>query len=843
MCTNSPPSNENRAFLVSAPSSNPISDSGRTTTGRPSRKPHQVKGGAVKVSGAALRGLIALTVLAAITSSCTEEVWTPGDAALVRLAFQSVPSAIDDGANTQISVFGVEANGRQVSLSPGNFSTVWSSSDTDVLRVTSSGSTATVEAVFPGEAIITVYSTPLNAAARASSAGNLRVSTSISANRVPAELVLLSPNHVSGLVNTPLPDSVLIRALDRRGDAVPGVQVRFEVLEGGGGVSPATVIADTGGYARTSWRLGPNAGRNRMRGSTNSPTRHVYVEAVGTTPEPARINVVAGDGQQGTVASNLPTPLSVRVTDSQSRPVPGVPVAWSVLSGGGTIAPQVALTDAEGISAVSWTLGTVAGTQTARAAVGTLTASFTASARAGAPSRLVKLAGDGQSAAVNTRLTDSLSVQVHDQYGNAVSGVTVNWSVLSGGGSLSPAASTTGSGGITRAAWTMGAAAGAGTASASVTGVPGVAFSATATDGSPLPPPPAPVSTVTVTPSPATVAVGNSLQFTATLRDASGNVLTGRTVTWSTSNTSIATVSAAGLVTALAAGQVTVTATSEQKTGTSSVTVTAPSPPPQGVPAPRAGDLVVFDTRAGGAQSIQAVNTFAAAMAFFTEWRSQNTFTTNMDGSGTKAIRHQYSAASGCTQQEQSAWVRKWVYPQPVGGVLTKQVYYQFKYRMGRHPSDTGTTFGEVNRFQITNDPCNSANGTNYGMKLATFQRMHPTDGLGSLGRTDIIFGGPAPTVFSVRCDGCSFAYYSNWRPQDHIGENITVTLYLKAESGAGTNDGIVRAWVNGSLIIERTNANLKSRYFSGPEIMSVINTPQLNQMVYTWDHLIWIPN
>src|SRR5207249_9948799 len=62
------------------------------------------------------------------------------------------------------------------------------------------------------------------------------------------------------------------------------------------------------------------------------------------------------------------------------------------------------------------------------------------------------------------------------------------------------------------------------------------------------------------------------------LKDANGNTLTGRTVTWSSDNTAVATVSGSGLVSGVAAGAATITATSEAKTGTSAITVTAPPP-------------------------------------------------------------------------------------------------------------------------------------------------------------------------------------------------------------------------------------------------------------------------
>jgi uncharacterized protein YjdB len=83
----------------------------------------------------------------------------------------------------------------------------------------------------------------------------------------------------------------------------------------------------------------------------------------------------------------------------------------------------------------------------------------------------------------------------------------------------------------------------------------------------------APVATVTVTPSSATILTGQTQQLTATMKDLLGNTLTGRSVTWSTSDPSVATVSPSGLVTGVDAGSVTITATSEGKTGTATITV------------------------------------------------------------------------------------------------------------------------------------------------------------------------------------------------------------------------------------------------------------------------------
>src|SRR5947209_18249074 len=86
-----------------------------------------------------------------------------------------------------------------------------------------------------------------------------------------------------------------------------------------------------------------------------------------------------------------------------------------------------------------------------------------------------------------------------------------------------------------------------------------------------------PVASVLVTPAVASLPVGGTVQLSATTNDSAGNVLTGRPVTWASSNTAVASTSGSGLVTAVAAGVATITATSEGKNGMATVTVTASS--------------------------------------------------------------------------------------------------------------------------------------------------------------------------------------------------------------------------------------------------------------------------
>ena len=89
---------------------------------------------------------------------------------------------------------------------------------------------------------------------------------------------------------------------------------------------------------------------------------------------------------------------------------------------------------------------------------------------------------------------------------------------------------------------------------------------------------PPPVATVTVFPSTTSLTPGATRQLAALLRDAQANVLTGRTITWTTSDAAVAVVNSQGIVTAVApGGPATITATSEGKTGSATVSVESPA--------------------------------------------------------------------------------------------------------------------------------------------------------------------------------------------------------------------------------------------------------------------------
>ncbi|WP_075834764.1 Ig-like domain-containing protein [Deinococcus marmoris] len=129
----------------------------------------------------------------------------------------------------------------------------------------------------------------------------------------------------------------------------------------------------------------------------------------------------------------------------------------------------------------------------------------------------------------------------------------------------------------------------------------------------PKPTPDAAVTGVSVTPAPVTLQVGGQQQLTASV---TGTGTFSKEVTWTSSTPTVATVDASGLVKAVTAGQTNIVATSNantSKTGTSAVTVTTTTiPPNQPTPFPADGLKINFQPAASTAPAGYTADTGAA---------------------------------------------------------------------------------------------------------------------------------------------------------------------------------------------------------------------------------------
>ena len=216
--------------------------------------------------------------------------------------------------------------------------------------------------------------------------------------------------------------------------------------------------------------------------------------AAGTVTSAVSVNVmqlatalerVSGNLQAGPAGEPLPSPLVVRASDRLGQPARGVPVAFRVLDGGGTVSAAEVATDAEGHASVVWTLGTVAGeTQSLRSALAYrvgVGVPFAATAAAGPAAQIVVLSGGDQTAPRGSTLTEPVVVAVEDRFENAVAGVAVRFAVVGGGGSVRPESVVTGPDGRADAVWILGDPLGPQSLEVRVGALPPVVLAATAT--------------------------------------------------------------------------------------------------------------------------------------------------------------------------------------------------------------------------------------------------------------------------------------------------------------------------------------------------------------------------
>jgi hypothetical protein len=175
--------------------------------------------------------------------------------------------------------------------------------------------------------------------------------------------------------------------------------------------------------------------------------------------------------------------IAIQLRSTSGAPIVGAVVHWSTTGTGSSISPAVSTTNAAGIAAAHWQIGTGSGVQAGTAQVegvqGQFTFVNTVFAAPGPPASIRIVSGDLQSGTRSSALADSLVVTVVDQFENTVPGVTVSWLAVADSGTVSPTTTTTDAHGRVAVKWTLGGATPLQAVRASVSGLPTLRFTAT----------------------------------------------------------------------------------------------------------------------------------------------------------------------------------------------------------------------------------------------------------------------------------------------------------------------------------------------------------------------------
>ena len=448
----------------------------------------------------------------------------------------------------------------------------WKSTTTAIATIDSLG---TVTAVAPGTTTIAVrYQNNIGSAAL----------TVVAATTGPTPVASVTVTLASPEIRVGGATQATAVALDATGATLTGRAVAWSTS------NPAAATVD----GATGIVTGTGIGSATIAATTEGKTGSAAVTVTAVPVASVGVTLAASSITVG--ATTQATAIAV---DSSGGALTGRAVAWT------TSNPAVATIDAATgvVSGISVGTTRITATCEGKSASAVLTVAAVPVA-----SVTVSLASSNISAGATTRAT----AVTLDADGNALTGRSITWSSSNTAVATVDPASGVVTGG------------GAGTATITATSE-GKTGSATLTVA------PVTVARVSVTLSASSITVGATTQAAAIAFDASDNQLTGRAVSWSSSNVAVATVNpSTGVVTGAGVGSATISATCEGNVGTATVTVT-PVPVASVTVSLATSSLVVGATTQAIATAYDAAGNQLTGRAV--AWSSSNTAVATIDGS------------------------------------------------------------------------------------------------------------------------------------------------------------------------------------------------------------------
>ncbi|MBN2709356.1 MAG: Ig-like domain-containing protein [Calditrichaceae bacterium] len=292
---------------------------------------------------------------------------------------------------------------------------------------------------------------------------------------------------VSGLAGQELVNPLQVLVLDASGNPVPGVTVDWST-NSDGLLTPLQSVTNVSGITTTSWRLKSTLGLDSAYAVVSAiPSTVKFLATVLPATANRILRYATSDSARTGVAGQTISGLTVQVVDEFGNPVSGVSITFAVNgippSTVYSFSPASGLTNGSGLITTDFTIGDKVGIYAITALNNTLLNSgktfFSVTASPDSPAELQIVSGNQQSGIAGQSLTNPVRIRVVDQYENAISGTTVNWTATSAG-SVDPPSSVSNALGIAEASWTLRQAAGSDTLIASSAGLADINFTAQA---------------------------------------------------------------------------------------------------------------------------------------------------------------------------------------------------------------------------------------------------------------------------------------------------------------------------------------------------------------------------
>ena len=344
-------------------------------------------------------------------------------------------------------------------------------------------------------------------------------------------------------VGTTLAQPLVVRAVDSQGRPVRGAPVEWQVAAAGGTISPIDERTDTEGLARANWTIGTTA--VQLSATARIGTATALLRATGTPGPAATITITPGTVMLDAIGASAD--LQVLLRDQYDNPITDRDPAWSSTD------ESIVRVDADGS-----VTATGPGTATVRASLDSSTGEAQVTV-APVPTSIAIVPPTALLTAVGA--TQQLEALAQDRNGNPVEVPAENYTWTTS----NPLVATVSLTGLVSAA-------GAGDAVIRATFANAVGEALVSVIPT--------VAALVVTPQTDTLTTARlSVQLAATATDTNGLPIPNAVVMWTTSDATIATVSATGLVGAIRNGTVIIRATSGMASDSARIVVRLNTPP------------------------------------------------------------------------------------------------------------------------------------------------------------------------------------------------------------------------------------------------------------------------
>jgi adhesin/invasin len=259
--------------------------------------------------------------------------------------------------------------------------------------------------------------------------------------------------------------TITVTAVDQFGNPINGASVNpFSATGSGNTFTPGLGSTNSSGVLTSAFNSTQATNKSitaTVNGVliTQSPTVAVTPAAVDLTTSTVAVSSGSMSACSiGCLVGSTAVTVTVTVRDAFSNVRPGSTVTISANGSGNTIATPSGTSDVNGQWVGTYNSTSAAShTVSASANFSTITQTQNVTVNPGAATTAAVSSGNGQSARVTANVATTPTVLITDTFGNPISGVTVTFSGLTGGGSTTGTSVPTNASGLaTMGSWTMG---------------------------------------------------------------------------------------------------------------------------------------------------------------------------------------------------------------------------------------------------------------------------------------------------------------------------------------------------------------------------------------------------